>query len=629
MAGTSKRAGKNGQSAGKDTGSGVPEKQAVVIIHGMGEQRPMDTLRSFVRAVWQSDKDIKDVPNAPIGPEKARERSMKQPGLAEPTDVPDAEFFPSYHGQSDQDFRSKRAWMAPDTRTGLHELHRITTGVTEDDYRVDFYELYWADIMQGTSWNHLKSWLTGLLLRWPHQVPRDVMSLWCLLWFSTLVLFLVGLTAAPSLAALFGVGDMFKSVSLLPASVSVLLDKPLCTWIGERGQSGFFLLVLAGAALWVLSRVRRIDSAAKSGKIWSTGWIRVSKVTALLLAAAFCWLASRYFHLLFELSLKTVIAALATGVVLVINSFVLPYFGDVARYVKASPENVAKRGQVRDRGMKLLRALHDLDPNGKPLDVKKPTYRRVVLVGHSLGSIVAYDLLLQFWAENGPLGEPLAGDLKATVSDLESYLARENAGEAFDLETFRNLQYRVMKAMLHKGERFKITDLATIGSPLTHAEFLVTHDKSRFEELVHQRLLSKAPPYPYEDGKETVTYLAKQDNGTSTRMIHHAAPFAAVRWTNIYDKRSFVLGGDLVSGPVQENFGEGVADRRVSIRRRLAGLWTRIFTHTLYWDVSSKGCEVEPGRDVPDYKDGDLTHIGLVREAVRLNSYKDFYPDSA
>jgi hypothetical protein len=32
-------------------------KQAVVVIHGMGEQRPMDTLRGFVRTVWELVQD--------------------------------------------------------------------------------------------------------------------------------------------------------------------------------------------------------------------------------------------------------------------------------------------------------------------------------------------------------------------------------------------------------------------------------------------------------------------------------------------------------------------------------------------------------------------------------------------
>ena len=33
-------------------------KQAIVVIHGIGEQRPMDTITDFVRAVWETDPDV-------------------------------------------------------------------------------------------------------------------------------------------------------------------------------------------------------------------------------------------------------------------------------------------------------------------------------------------------------------------------------------------------------------------------------------------------------------------------------------------------------------------------------------------------------------------------------------------
>jgi hypothetical protein len=33
-------------------------KQAVVVIHGMGEQMPMDTIKGFVRAVWEIEARV-------------------------------------------------------------------------------------------------------------------------------------------------------------------------------------------------------------------------------------------------------------------------------------------------------------------------------------------------------------------------------------------------------------------------------------------------------------------------------------------------------------------------------------------------------------------------------------------
>jgi len=39
-------------------GTTHPDMRAVVVIHGMGEQRPMDTIKAFVKAVWETDAVI-------------------------------------------------------------------------------------------------------------------------------------------------------------------------------------------------------------------------------------------------------------------------------------------------------------------------------------------------------------------------------------------------------------------------------------------------------------------------------------------------------------------------------------------------------------------------------------------
>ena len=65
----------------------MADMQAVVVIHGMGEQIPMDTIKGFVDAVWQKDDAI------------------TANGLPNPTEV----------------------WSKPDARTGSLELRRITT----------------------------------------------------------------------------------------------------------------------------------------------------------------------------------------------------------------------------------------------------------------------------------------------------------------------------------------------------------------------------------------------------------------------------------------------------------------------------------------------------------------------
>src|SRR5262249_23824539 len=64
-------------------------------------------------------------------------------------------------------------------------------------------------------------------------------------------------------------------------------------------------------------------------------------------------------------------------------------FGRVVRYTKADPTNIAARQAVRERGLKLMSALHEGN-----------YYKRIIIVSHSLGTMLAHDLLSYFWAQH-------------------------------------------------------------------------------------------------------------------------------------------------------------------------------------------------------------------------------------
>ena len=134
-------------------GTAVPAMQAVVVIHGMGEQRPMDTIKGFVRAVWETDD------------------AVARKDLSDPTQV----------------------WSKPDPRTGSLELRRITTreSIPSEEFpagvRTDFYELYWADLTAGSTWDQFVAWVLGLLIRPWRRVPPDVRLAWLALWVASLV----------------------------------------------------------------------------------------------------------------------------------------------------------------------------------------------------------------------------------------------------------------------------------------------------------------------------------------------------------------------------------------------------------------------------------------------------------
>jgi hypothetical protein len=79
--------------------------------------------------------------------------------------------------------------------------------------------------------------------------------------------------------------------------------------------------------------------------------------------------------------------------------------------------------------------------------------------------------------------------------------------------------------------------------------------------------------------------------------LHHAAPFAVVRWTNIYDSASLVFRGDVIGGPVANAFGPAIIDTDLKSLRGQS----RSFTHTKYWAI-----------------DGEPIHIEVLRGAVNL-----------
>jgi len=82
-----------------------------------------------------------------------------------------------------------------------------------------------------------------------------------------------------------------------------------------------------------------------------------------------------------------VAACLFIGVYLALNRFFLASFiGDAARYFRNSPDNVAVRREIRRQAVNTLEMLHT---GGK--------YDRIIIVAHSLGTVVAYDMLRSYF----------------------------------------------------------------------------------------------------------------------------------------------------------------------------------------------------------------------------------------
>jgi hypothetical protein len=481
---------------------GPRKKVAIVVTHGMGEQIPMETLRSFVQAAWVTN----EAAHWPATPPDEN-----------PEDI----------------------WFMPDAVTGSLELRRITTrwtkphaSATDRGPRADFFEFYWADLAEGTLVEEVWDWIQILLLRWPSQVPKGLLGIWIALWLASAAMLIISLLA------------------VLP-------------WPGGWWHAGFAL-------------------------------------------AAF-------------------------GFGYIMKRMIAPYLGDVARYVRADPRNIAMRQAIRERGLKLLDDLHD-----------SKSYERIIIIAHSLGTIIAYDLVSLFWATRRDAvtahedNDPVFPKLRAAEQAAHALKAATDANRESLLLAYREAQRSLRLAMRSGGpdgtgrqreprEEWLISDLVTLGSPLTHAPFLLARDANDLNDKKERglfptnwpqfqliqteqrnKIVDRPPPPPSDEvfGPEGGLFSYFLD-APKKWSLHHAAPFAAVRWTNIYDTHHPILRGDIISGPVAPIFGVGIRDIDLKDLRGPSP----VFSHTLYWRLPEAG--------------GPMPHIEALRKAIDLQDTPD------
>lgn len=441
-------------------------RQAIIVVHGIGQQRSTASLRAFVKAVF---------------PPSRRERHYFKP-----------------------DYVSNLVGGVTVTIPGRWSLHRPTT---------DVYELYWAPIMSGASIGGVYSWAFRLV------------------WRSKLA----SVTPAfrPLIAAL-RIASVLALVFLIVVAVSTAMG-------------GLTLEIAVPAAILAFAAV--VPAA-----VWSFGRV-----------------VGRSLH-------KTIVAEI---------------LGDASRYFDTSPNNVEVRQQVRAKGIELLDSLH-----------RGGRYDRIIVYGHSLGSVIAYDVLSHAWTrmsrdhDNHP--SMRTPHLRALEDELNSRTEPDlgaSVGNRVRLESVGDvqaLQHSAWQEAQSNGFRWRVSDLVTAGSPLTHARWLLDPSDGLLDDRVAERLMPTCPPQtalvrtptPGRQRKEfTYTHHYKVAGPHPSRSVvvpDQAAVFAFVRWTNLYFPRSGSRIGDPVGGPVGPVLGRWVQD--IPLRHSGGGLLG--FAHTKYVDVT-------------------------------------------
>ncbi len=482
-----------------------------MVIHGQGEQRPMGTIRDFVDVLWQHNSDL-DVP----GEDNSKPRPI---------------------------------WIVPDDKSGLYELQRVTTP-PHNGRKNDFFELYYADLLNETPLRNLWRWIKRLLWIDPADVPGHMRLPWTVFW----------------LMSILAAGSAFAALLTLPKLLTLDWFDHFFSPDARRGQG----IALAGLLLLLLPKFFRFLSFLERLPPWLLIFVIAAGVLDI-----FGWN---------PLVLNFMVLALLAWMA---DNFLLPYFGDAASYLSAQTETVQSRQGVRNRGLALLKALHE-----------DPEYDRVIVIAHSLGSVLAYDLLHILWREVGPTKDnPPDAEAALAIKTLDDFVAA-NPGDTWDADTihaYQALQWAAYdKLRQQKGDPenhtmsgWKVSDLITLGSPLTSAEFLITESRDDFRRMKQERVLPTAPAQNYDENNGALYNDAEKGS-----VAHHGAVFSVVRWTNIYDQfiSPLFLLGDPISGPVagKERFGPGIWDVNVVIT--WGRLNWRLFTHNFYWtDTAPKG----------------------------------------
>jgi hypothetical protein len=175
-----------------------------------------------------------------------------------------------------------------------------------------------------------------------------------------------------------------------------------------------------------------------------------------------------------------------------VRGLLVKLVGDAPRYLVPLPENIALRQEVRTAGVQLVRRLHE------------DGYDRIVILGHSLGSVIAYDIVKHSWiAMNIVHRRPHDTSFKAAVA-----LEKEVTGSATAADA-QALQHAAWHELRANTQPWLVTDLVTVGSPLTYADYLMADGRPDFEALAADRVLPTCPPVTETEtstGHRRVTY---------------------------------------------------------------------------------------------------------------------------
>jgi hypothetical protein len=364
------------------------------------------------------------------------------------------------------------------------------------------------------------------------------------------------------------VGDIYETVRL---SMDSARGRPITDfyefyWAHNMRGNQFGHMVTWLRRL-VFTWVKKIPERLR--KVWWSIWILF---LIFVMSAVYLSWGNHYStvrKIIAPLAAIAIFPFLLAMIATIVKKYFLNYAGDAARYFTPEPDNIGERSHIRQQGIAFLEKLNQISTQTK--------VDRIIIVAHSLGSVIAYDLMRLLWSEYNKVLNPKLDFSQVKLKALDSF---ELENTRASLKGFRELQFETWKEQRLNGNPWLISDFITLGGALHAADYFIVSQES-FETLVAQRELPVCPPLKDEkDGRMIYCPPPIEIEGQkrSVYLLNWSAMFAVTRWTNIYYKT------DYVGGPMRRKFGVGVKD----IEKPRKGFFLFPVGHTSYWDRNDK-----------------------------------------
>lgn len=335
------------------------QRGAILVIHGIGEQDPLEALGAFVRGIARQLNVVRDEMQHRLVWRDGRVFSMVRVPIREPV------------GRS---------------------------GVTA----FDVSEFYWAGLVQDritlrqvlrwlvrTSLTPLRSWSVNAAVLFREQGAQQ-RRWWVLvreLLRSALLFAVAGGIVALFVLAAYSYEELLEAGKLV---LGILASVRHPIWL-----TAFIAVVVMGGIIlneWRKLFRPRLHSSVEEQ--WVSAWWRRASFVAVAVLALLAWLI----HSMAELRVDVLIWAIvqsvrpwpvlgpviAVGITLVLRRPLIKFVGDIVLYVTADEKSTffRTRAEIVDAATKCLRAL-----------LSSGEYAAVYVVGHSLGSVIAYDAI--------------------------------------------------------------------------------------------------------------------------------------------------------------------------------------------------------------------------------------------